>query len=205
VIAILAGACQQSGNGGSQEIAFNTAQGDVDSITPEYVAGLSVDDGERAWDRLGKEIDARISKACLNEQEQGCRRKATLAAFGNDPILDRHCPLVGYNECVLVGSEIVAILRAVNADPEAEIDWSDFGKSFGRAEDLMDAHVEGLCAPDKARDSSPCTTMRRIEAFGGSAEAAKRCAEQRVADRYLCSANVRAAYLYGQALKTLPK
>jgi hypothetical protein len=47
--------------------------------------------------------------------------------------------------------------------------------------------------------------MRRIEAFGGPAEAAKRCGEQDVTDRFLCAANVRATYLYGMALERLPQ
>jgi hypothetical protein len=191
--------------GGCSAADVRAQQPDVGAITPEYVAGLSIDDGEEAWVRIGREIDVRLEKACANSEEEGCRRRTALTAYGDDPILHKNCPRVRYDDCVLLGSEIIVILRSAQADPESEIDWADLGKSYSRAEDLMDAHVERLCAPDKARDSTLCTTMRRIEAFGGSAEAAKRCSEQDVDDRFLCAANVRAAYLYGLALARLPQ
>lgn len=197
VVAMLAGGCSVT--------SAQAQQPDVGAITPEYVAGLSIEDGEKAWYRIGREIDDRLEKACANSEEEACRRKTALAVYGDDPILHKNCPPVRYDDCVLLGSEIIVILRAAQADPESEIDWSNLGKSYSRAEDLMDAHVERLCAPDKARDSTPCTTMRRIEAFGGSPEAAKRCAEQDEDDRFLCAANVRAAYLYGMALARLPQ
>ena len=201
-IASIAIAMMASGCGGA---SVQAQQSDISAITPEYVAGLSIEDGEKAWDRVGREIDKRLDKACANSEEEECRRKTALAAYGDDPILHKNCPLMRYDDCVLLGSEIVVILRAAQADPETEIDWSNLGKSWSRAEDLMDAHVERLCAPDKARDSTPCTTMRRIEAFGGSAEAAKRCAERAVDERFLCAANVRATYLYQLALARLPQ
>ena len=202
-VAISLGACQPSGGATAQD-AIDMNDIAVEAITPEYVAGLSIEDGEKAWDRIGREIDERISKACENSEEKGCGRTTALAAYGDDPLLHKHCPRLRYDECVLLGSEIIVILRAAQADPDSEIDWSNMGRSYSRAEDLMDDHVERLCAPDKARDSTPCTTMRRIEAFGGSADSAKRCAEQDVDDRFLCAANVRATYLYRLALARLP-
>jgi hypothetical protein len=136
--AIVFGACQPS----SRALAQDTIDVDdiaVKAISPEYVAGLPIEDGEKAWDRIGREIDDRLERACANSREESCRRKTTLATYGDDPILHKNCPRLRYDDCVLLGSEIIVILRAAQADPETEIDWSNLGKSYSRAEDLMDA------------------------------------------------------------------
>jgi hypothetical protein len=199
VLAVLMGGCQQP-----DIVAGGTA--DVGAITPEYVAGLPVRDGEKELDRLGDAVDARIDKSCATATDrQGCLRTNALAAFGNDPAVQRHCPPVSWEECVLINSEIVRMMRAVGADPETEVNWSDWRASFDRAEDLMAAEVEARCSRDQASDIKACMTMRAIELFGGSPEAGRRCAEQDADDRYLCVTNVRAAYLHVEALARLPQ
>ena len=202
VLAILLGGCQQP-NGAAVSAATRP---DVGAITPEYVAGLPVREAERELERLGDAVDARIDKSCSTAADrQGCLRTNALTAFGNDPAVQRHCPLVFWEACVLINSELVRMIRAVGADPETEINWSDWRVSFNRAEDLMAAEVEAQCAQDQAPDIKACMTMRAIELFGGSPGAAERCAGQDADDRYLCVTNVRAAILHAEALARLPE
>ena len=202
VLAILLGGCQQP----NRAAVSAATRPDVGAITPEYVAGLPLPEAEKELDRLGDAVDARIDKSCSTAADrESCLRTNTLAAFGNDPAVQSHCPPVSWEECVLINSELVRMIKAVGADPETEINWSDWRVSFDRAEDLMAAEVEAQCSRGQAPDIKACMTMRAIELFGGSPGAAKRCAGQDADDRYLCVTNVRAAILHAEALASLPE
>jgi hypothetical protein len=181
----------------------------VDEITLDYVAGLPPLEGTDAANRVGDEVLVRAAAACARSSEgtaSACWEAKLLTAFDHDNHLQGHCKAgtSDFGICVTIGAEVVAMFMAFSVDPEAEMDWTDLSASFSKADQRLRARAEELCIQGGAGGSPECITIKSVELFGGSHEAGEKCADRPgLAETFRCIANVRAAYLYGLALRSL--
>lgn len=178
----------------------------LDQITPEYIAGLPIKDAETLWHNIGLRTQEEVEGACrlgLKSAYQGCMREKLMTAYGNDPLLERHCPQIFSYECILFGADAIVTARMAGVEPESIIDWSNIQVSLDRAESAIDTRIEQECAPEKVKDNGACVIGRRTALFGGSPEAAQSCMQKGLADRQYCVALIRTIMLDGGALRRL--
>lgn len=194
------------------------SQGDVTSadidgatVTPEYVAAQPRDKVEPILYAMIDVVMDRVIGAC--DQRQGkardrCIDETLLLAFENDGVMGRNCksrdPGEDYQRCVMMGTRLVPVAKAVGADPATLIDWSDLEDTqsvFDKLNELIDDRCKSATTEDQLIG---CSIGTRASLLGLSPAVAEHCQERGgIEDMPACVHDALDAAIYQTAIRRL--
>jgi hypothetical protein len=191
----------------------DVASADIDgaTVTPEYVAAQPRDKVESILYAMIDVVMERVIGAC--DQRQGTERdkcidETLLLAFENDGVVGRNCkardPGEDHQRCVMMGTRLVPVAKAVGADPATLIDWSDLEDTRSVFNKLIDV-IDDRCKPATTVDELiECSIGARASLLGLSPAVAERCQEQgEIEDMTACVHDALDAAIYQTAIQRL--
>jgi len=186
---------------------------DIDgaTVTPEYVAAQPRDKVEPILYAMIDVVMDRVIGACDKQQgkaQDKCIDETLLLAFENGGVVGRNCkardPGEDYQRCVMMGTRLVPVAKAVGADPATLIDWSDLEDTrsvFNKLSDVIDDRCKSATTEDELIE---CSIGARASLLGLSPAVAEHCQEHgKIEDMPACVHDALDAAIYQTAIQRL--